>query len=56
MAHIKPRWVGILLGAQIGVIALKNVTGWDGDLTAVIALLSLALGAGLRDIFAEPKT
>jgi len=53
--HFKPRWLAYIVGAEIGLIGVKNVLVWDGDLAAVIGALSVALGMGLNDLFGSKE-
>ena len=55
MSHFKPRWLAYIVGAMVGLVALKNVLGWNGDLTAIVGALAVALGMGLNHLFGESK-
>jgi len=53
--HFKPRWLAYIIGAMVGLVTIKNVLGWNGDLTAIIGALSVALGMGLNHLFGESR-
>lgn len=53
--HFKPRWLAYIVAAEVGLVAIKNLLGWDGDLAAVIGALSVALGMGLNHLFGQKE-
>jgi len=53
MPHFKPRWLAYIVGTMVALVGLKNVLGWNGDLTAIVGALAVALGMGLNHLFGE---